>query len=182
MSQRAMALAVRDFLRQHFEWSDLDCEVVEPPGRPHAMAGELFVGVWEGGVDNPTTESRSDVHRINVTVTRRVPYAPRDRVADDVTHEAVMGLQVVAAKIASVLHTWQYSYQVMDMANARIQQLFRNQTVYGFTEPLRFLGMTVTEPKGGEWFSAEAQDESQGRVITVYFGKALLLQSLALQR
>lgn len=177
-----MALAVRDFLRLHFEWSDLDCEVVEPPGKPHAMAGELFVGVWEGGIDNPTTESRSDVHRINVTVTRRVPYSPQDRVADDVVHEATVGLEVVGAKIASVLHTWQYSYQVMNMANDRIAQLFRGVTVYGFTEPLRYLGTSGSEPKGGNWFSADPAATDQGRVVTLYFGKALLLQSLALQK
>lgn len=182
MSQRAMALAVRDFLRQHFEWSELDCEVVPPPGRPHPMAGELFIGVTEGGVDNQATESRYDVHRINVVISRRLPYSPQDRWADDVIHEAIMGLEVEADKVASVLHTWQYAYQVMDMANARIVQLFRNANVYGFTEPLRYLGTSVTEERGGDWFSADPGARAQGQIITVYFGKALRLQSLALQR
>lgn len=178
MSQRALALGVRDELRAKMSLDDSVCDVVPPPGKPPAASGELFVAVWEAGFSNNQTESRYDLHRINVTVTRRTPVAPDDREAEEIIHSAVIGLEIVADQIAALIHD---SYHVRQKANNYLLSVAGNRDVYGFTEPLRFLDGSRTDEKSGEWFSGERRDAAAGRALTLSFGRALKLQSNAIQ-
>lgn len=182
MSQRAMALGVRDFLRLKLGCDRYVIDVRPPPGKPPAVAGEEFISIWEGGYDNNTTESRSDYHRINVTVTRRITYAPEDRVSEDVIDKAVIGLDLVAGDIAALIHSGdQNAYWILNKANEYIRSVSGSDTVYGFTEPLRFLSATRAEEKHGDWFHGDPSHRGVGRAITLYFGRALRLQSNVLQ-
>lgn len=178
MSQRALALACRNVLRSKLGFDEGTCDVVPPAGKPPAACGELFVAVWENGFDNSTFDSRTDMHAVNVTITRRTPFAPYDRQSEDVIHRATIGLEVMADKVASVVHN---SYEVMNLANVFLSAVMGNANFYGFSEPLRFLNGTRSETKGGEWFHGDGKERASGLAVTLYFGKAKRLQSNALQ-
>lgn len=178
MSQRALALACRDVIRASARLEIGECDVVPPPGKPPAVCGELFVAIWENGFSNGDFDSRNDYHAINVTLTRRVPFSPYDREAEEVIHRAVIGLEVLGDSIATLIHN---SYTVMNQANVYLSSLLANASFYGFSEPLRFQNGTRTEEKGGEWFHGDGTERMAGRSMTLYFGRAKRLQSNALQ-
>lgn len=179
MSQRALALGGRDHLRNEFGWEPLVCDVTRPPGKPPAACGELFIAVWENGCSNGATESRQDVHSMNVTITRRIPFSPHDREAEEVIHKIEIGLEVLADRIAGKIHG---SYTIMDLANAYIGGVYPGDDVYVFSEPLRYLNTTRTEEKNGDWFWGDPNHKDAGRSITLYFGRAHRQQSLFNQK
>lgn len=177
-----MALAVRDGLRRVFRWEGGLCDVQPPPGRPPAMSGQVYVAVWEGGAENDATESRHDLHRINVTITRRVGDTPQDRMGTDAIHKEAVGLEVLADAVASAVHGDKDGYWIMNQANNYLKTAnATGGTIYGFTEPLRYLSMTRVEDKTGAWFHGDRAHEMSGLAITIYFGRALRLQSITYQ-
>jgi hypothetical protein len=195
LSQRAMALAMRDRLRDVMNLDAAECGVRPPPGKPPASCGEKFIAIWENGISNDATESRDDRHALAITVTRRVTYAPGDREAEEVIDEAVVGLEVFADQIASLVHgdfgnttgstDTNNNYAIMNAANDYIAGVLPAalvNTSYGFTEPLRFLSATRTEEKNGDWFGGDPAERDVGRAITLYFGKARRVANLLLQR
>lgn len=50
-------------------------------------------------------------------------------------------------------------------------------TVYGFVEPARFSSMEQPTLKGGEWFSAEPDDDRVGMKSTLQFVRCRRLQA-----
>jgi hypothetical protein len=193
VSQRALALAVRDTLRSSFGWSAEECDVQPPPGKPPAVAGEFYCAVWENGFDNKAFDSRDDRHRISVTLTRRVTYSPQDREAEEVIHRLVVGMEVMADQVSARVHadlqgagrSAATNYGTLDAANDYILEAAKganaNVTVYGFCEPLRFLSQTRTEEKNGDWFWGDPAEKGVGRALTISFGEARRVQSVFLQ-
>ena len=192
MSQRALCLAVRDRIQKRLGFDEGTCDVQPPPGKPPAFSGEIYVAVWEAGVTNDATESRDDRHMVNVTLTRHVTVAPDDREAKEIIHRLVIGLEVLADQVASLIHgdlqgtgggDVADNYAILNGANNYLKNVMPvGATYYGFVEPLRFLGMGRTEEKGADWFSGDPQEGGKsGRAITLNFGKSRRLQSVFLQ-
>jgi hypothetical protein len=187
-----MCLAVRDRLRKRMGFKPLECDVRPPPGKPPAAAGELFVAVHEAGLVNDAVDSRDDRVSVSVTLTRRVPVSPDDREAEEIIHRLVVGLEVVADQVASIIHgdlkgtggaDVADNYAIMTGANGLMTGVLPvGTTFYGYCEPLRLLSIMRTEERGPEWFSGDPKEGgAAGRSVTVNFGKARRIQSLFLQ-
>lgn len=182
MSQTALMLAVVNRLKKYYGWGDDVIDIVPRPGRPPATAGELFISVWDGGFSNDSFECRHDDHSFNITVTRRMPVTPYDRSAPELIHKAKIGLEAYANALASYIHTNRNGYDILQLANKYIEEASPpTETVYGFGEPPRFLHSSGAEERGGDWFHADGAADMCGLSITLSFGKAIRVQSIALQ-
>lgn len=182
MSQRTLALAVRDRIRAALGLTQ-DAVEVMLDGMPPPWCGEQFIAVhpgeWFGQSDDDDLDERVG---ISVTVTRRSPYAPQDEQGVEVWSRAQDGLDVTLRKVVAAVHK---SYAVMNAANA----LLPTSTTAGvgpdgYVEPLLFLGGGRPEPKGPEWFSAEGYDgpgrtANAGVAQTLTFGGARRVQTRA---
>ena len=178
MSQRALCLAVRDKLQLAFGWNEAQCDLT-PEGKPPAVCGELFVGVSEDGMDNSQAESLDEIHRVSVVVTKRLPQAPWDRASQEIIHKAVVGAEVIADQVKAFVHR---NYAILTLANLYLNEAIPStQTIYGFCVPLLYRGQTRAQEKDGSWFQGEADAPSSGVAITMSFGVAERLQSVALQ-
>jgi hypothetical protein len=178
MSQRALALSLRDCLQEWFSWESAVCDTTVD-GQPPAAAGELFVSVHNGGFRNPALESRQDRHTILVTITRRVPVAPFDRVSQEIIDQIDIGLEAIADAIAAKVHTDPEQYKVLNRANQYLVEAAGELTVYGFSEPLRFRSISAPQPRSGVWFHSETNEPHAGRSITIVLTDAVRQQSIA---
>lgn len=180
MSQQALLIAVRDALKSEFNWNSDQCEVCFG-GYPKPVCGELFVAVHEGGESSVEQGDYdlSEAFAVNITVTRRTPYAPTDRWGTEILTKAD-GLSDVCRKIRNVIH---FSYPVMNAANELI-------TVEAdkFYHPLLWINTTPPAEKGPEWFGAARDKYEEGMLVntgvakTIYFGKARRMQDARVQQ
>lgn len=172
MSQRALLLAVRDYLRSSVNLADDECEVMFD-GQPMPMAGERFVSVWPGDWSARDIEGLDEEYGINITVTRRVTYAPADRVVAPLTGTDAQALDQLLEAIRAKLHLDSQGDKVLNAANTII-----GTGSNGFVEPLRFRHGSRPEPKGPDWFSADGESEVSGLAQTLTFGGARRLQTI----
>lgn len=207
MSMRALLLAVRDHLRLPTQtgtnptatvptgiatlyqpdprtWID-----VTPDGKPWATAGNLFVAIFPAvySATQTSTECLDEQLEVSVTVTVRITQSPEDRWKDllcpdtpdgTIPGTAIPGLLVVAEAIRATCHL---NYDIVDKANAYINNANKNAPTNGFVEPLFFGSMTRPEKKAGAWYSANQRERYAGLAITVNFAPARRTQRADLQ-
>lgn len=176
MSQRCLAVAVRNKIRDALELNDspLVCEVMFD-GMPQPMAGEWFYAVhpgeWTGTSEDADLQEQIGIY---VTVTRRLGGVPQDRWGPEVWAKALDGLDVNLRKIVRAIHR---SYDVLNAANQLILDSDNGVTQWGFVEPLSFLNGGNPTARMQEWFSAEqlttgGKFANAGVSQTLTFGKA----------
>jgi hypothetical protein len=177
MSQRALLLAVRDYLRQQMQLTDAECDILYD-GQPPPDCGERFIAVHAGEWRGGDVEARDDTFGVNVTVTRRTSYAPADRVVSPLTGPDFLALDKTLDQVASLLHKDPAAagsgtaYPVLALANATI-----GSAANGFVEPLTFRDGGRPEPKGSDWFSAEPGQGVCGISQTLSFSGARRIQT-----
>lgn len=181
MSQRTLTVAVRNQIRTTLVLGDssLLCEVMFD-GQPPPACGEWFYAVhpgdWTGQSQDADLE---EMIGVMVTVTRRLGYAPHDRYGPEVWAKAIDGLDVQLRKIVVAIH---HSHVVRAAANTLMGSDTETEGQFGFTEPLRFLSGGRPEPKGPEWFSADATSGGKyanaGVAQTLTFGLAKRCQDI----
>lgn len=183
MSFAALQIAVRDRLRTNFLVLDSDNDVfqtlqidnqvgLQKEGMPPPAAGQFYVGI-HGATWNPGQTEQDigieEVYGVNVTVTARTPFVPKDRQADAVYAGALTGLDRIIRWIMVSIHQ---DYTLITDANT-------NVGTDKFVEPLRWQG-NDPEPveRGEEWFNAV---DGRGKVpsgwsMTAKFGDARRFQ------
>lgn len=184
MSQRALLLAVRDRLRQPtvdggLAYTAEQCEVMFD-GKPKPNCGEFFVAVHAGSWTGRDCEALDESYGVQVTVTRRIAYAPYDRPTDPLT-DASDALDKLLEAIRAKLHADPgpraaadpQQYPVLTLANAYIANPANK-----FVEPLRFRDGGTPAFKGADWFHAEGVGDECGVAQTLTFGGARRVQTI----
>jgi len=194
MSLRALLLATTELLRLPTpQGQTINCftdggigrfvkadaiAVRPPPGRPPALAGEIFVAVWSPDWNNQGTEGFDENYRIMVTISRRSPVKPDDRFQELIT-DWPLGLLSLADMVRTALHL---NYNVLNRANDHIDRAMRDMTGgaqtegVGFVEPLFFTSGGQTDEKGGSWFKGNQKERAAALTQTLSFGPARRVQ------
>ena len=177
MSQRALLLAVRDYLRSELEYTDSQCEVTFD-GQPPAVAGERFVAIHAGSwTGDEETEGLEEEYGIEVTVSVKAGRVPRDRIGTNLlvgpTGES---LDNHLEDIRAALHLDKGAYPVLALANATI-----GASENGFVVPLRFRDGGKPTEKDHAWFGVAPPDVKgllppAGIAQTLTFGGAKRVQ------
>lgn len=173
MSQRAIVLSVRDYIRTLLDLSPAPeiCDVTFG-GQPHPACGQEFVAVHEFGWDGSNTGDYDlwENFGCQVTITRRTPEAPQDRQAtalwwgegeDNGTHKKVRAILVALHK----------SYGWQAIANEKYLDK-DSPWSGGFHKPLVFAGGTDLIPRGAAWFGAAPGTKMAGISQTLRFTSA----------
>lgn len=182
MSHVALATAVRDRLRVVLGAAvpavTSESVEIQPDGQPDPMCGEWYASVcqgdWRGDSGDWDLGERVGVE---VTVTRRLGYAPADRWGPVTWAEAGKGFYAVLRLIVANVHL---SETVRIAANAELG--LTSGGAGGFVEALRFQSGGRPERKGPDWFGAEEAVDGRRRVAnaglaqTLAFGDAYRLQ------
>lgn len=171
MSQRALLVATRDFIRSHLKFDkqplrDSLCEIM-PDGRPPPFAGEFFVSVHAGGFKGQSTEDLDVNHQLNITITWRCAFSPYDKQGLAVIVREPDGLLVVAQTLMEMIHN---NWFIINNANFIIKD-----TVNKFVEPLRFSFASPVRPVSANWFHANEGSEV-GMIQSLTFGEARRVQ------
>lgn len=181
MSQLALLTAVRNVLRQAAPYGlglpIAQCEVMFD-GQPPPVCGELFVAVHPGDWNAVDVEGLEEEFGVDITVTVRVGKVPRDGMGlNALIGPAGASLDGRLEQIRALLHLDSVQDQVLNQAN----QIIGN-SANGFVEPLRFRGCSRPEPKGPDWFGAEANGHGPlppvGLAQTLHFGGARRVQHI----
>jgi hypothetical protein len=177
--RRALLTAVRDQLRLAANAGGLalaktECELAPRSGKPPAVMGERFVGIWAGDRSSlPVTLGLDEVYSVNVTVTYRTSRVPPDRTGPNLTEAAgafddlvdavrlCLALDVADGRISGAT----------GLANVALGFTGDNTSPAPFYTPLVFLGDGGNEDCGASWFSAEGDEEPEGVKCTLRFGK-----------
>lgn len=195
MSQRAICLAVRDYLQAQNGWVQEQCDV-SVDGSPKPMSDDWFVAIHEGGYVNSSHNSLDEIHSVQVTVTIRTGTMPSDRIANNAIFGGGISTSGIPEESASTTEILQLvkrqlnmdpaGYAVLALANAYIvAETPPELSVYGFSEPLCFKSCGKSIPKGMEWFSADPSTGSAamaGLACTMILGDARRTSSIELQQ
>lgn len=199
MSVRALLLGLRDHLCSPTPFSTLptatvdtglgfkrgsECEVM-PDGQPAPMSGEFFVAIWEATWNGNSTECLDENIGVRITVTKRLPRVPFDRIGPEIMAKATVGLLSLAEAIRASVHLNYVG--VMARVNAYIaneSRLVASNGVgqaNGFVEPLFFQDGSGTEKKSGAWFWADEQERLAGITKTLTMNPARRVQRADIQ-
>jgi len=144
----------------------------QPDGQPPPNAGQIYVAVHEGSWTNTQDECLDEYCGVNVTVTLKAGFVPKDRTA----LKLLQRLRLIRAQIRAAIHN---NYTLMNTANLKLTAAFGHAT-NGFVEPLRFRNAGKPEPKGPDWFFAEADVKitpTSGIACTLVFERARRVQT-----
>lgn len=182
MSHVALANAVRDTLRETLpeKIPDLvgDAVQVMVDGEPDPVAGQWFVAISQGEWrDESHDRDLSERLGLEVTVTRRLGYAPEDRWGPETWASTRDGLYLACRTVLATVHL---SETVRIRANKELGLTYGGAG--GFVEALRFRSGGRPEKKGPDWFGAvEARDSRRkvanaGLACVLTFGDCLRVQ------
>ena len=99
---------------------------------------------------------------------------------DDVPLRQRTGFYARAEALKNYLHkNWRITVMTGQSPSSANDNLvaWSTGTVYGFVEPARYSSMEQPSLKGGEWFSAEPDDDRVGMKSTIQFVRARRLQA-----
>lgn len=154
---------------------------VHEGGEPDPNCGEWFAAVWQGEWRGDSRDwDLSERCGVNVTLTRRLGYAPEDRWGPVVWADLQRGFYKALRKILVNVHL---SEKVRIAANGELG--IAAGGAGGFVEALRFQSGGSPEKKGPDWFgAAEPLDRikrvaNAGLAQTLVFGDALRVQGRA---
>ena len=136
-------------------------------GQPPARCGNVFAAV-HGGKAYPGSANDNnlyELYKFSVTLTMRVAVPP-DRVGDQVIARNLhlvplaqrQGFNAKVEQLRAFLHmNWNIVVIQEQEPNSANDNLIEwcDGTVYGFCEPMRYMGAEVPVLVGGEWMSAK---------------------------
>lgn len=133
MSIATLLVTVRDQLRSAMSLGVAECDV-QPGCHPPPMAGELFIGIDDGGAvsfggDEPWLGER---YTVIIGVMRRMGTTPSDMTGDLLQREAasVRSLEAAERKIKQVLHGKQLVRLAMNATGGLPSQEFGEQFIF----------------------------------------------------
>jgi hypothetical protein len=180
--KRALQIALRDvILAGQIGFGREQCEVM-PEGKPTPRCGELFLAIHDGGRTNSKQNSLDEIYDVIATFTMRTKKIPYDKLG---THMLCSegGFHDKVDEIKTFVHMNYLT--IMNAANTIITDYATTKgwvSVYGFSEPLMYLGDDPTRFVGADWFHADPDSMEAGLVQDLRFGRARRLQKIELQR
>jgi hypothetical protein len=153
----ALLDAARDHLRQTIDLKPAECDVT-PDGQPNPMAGQRFVAVHPGAVQNAQVHCLDERYSFKVTVTCRTAQDPRDRKRDG-------GAWKLAEKVRAAIHM---SYALTALATETDPNVV-------FTEPPCYESGNSLGPRDASWFWSD-RDTDTGFAVELSFGRARRIQ------
>ncbi len=182
----ALLFAVRDGIRAAgMNYDEATVEIMDDE-RPPPRCGEVFVSINGGMARNSADRNLDEYYDFKVTLTMRV-IVPLDRAGDQMMARNIsrvplgqrQGFYARLEQLRNFLHkNWRITVmqnQTPPSANDNLAA-WSTGTVYGFVEPMRYQSYEQPVLKGGEWFSADPEDESVGMKSTLQFVRCRRLQ------
>jgi hypothetical protein len=183
----ALTYAVRDAIRgAGINYDAATCEIMDD-GRPPPRCGNYFAAIHGFRSRSERDNQLYERYDGNVTLTMRVTI-PLDRVGDKlislnlarVPQAERNGFNAKAERLRALLHmNWGMvvlTGQTPASANDNLSA-WATGVVYGFVEPLRYLGPDADPVLvGGEWFAADPDAQEFGIRQTLQFGRCLRFQ------
>ena len=182
----ALLYAVRDGIRgAGINYGKSECEIMDD-GRPPPRCGNFFASVHDGRMTSDADNQLNEWYEFKVTLTMRVT-VPLDRVGDQQLARNVarvplgerQGFYAKVDRLRGLLHmNWNFVTGVARTPPSANDYLaaWSTGTVYGFCEPMRFIGMEMPKLVGGEWFGAEPDAEDVGIKAVLSFGRCRRFQ------
>lgn len=176
MSQIALLTAVRDRLVAQLSYvKHKDIDVMPPPGRPPAIAGETFVAIWGRKTTRHHNRGLDERYEVRITVSMRGGKVPWDRWGGDVWLKAATGLEATVRPIVAQIHgAGTNGIALLNAANVLI-----TGSVDKFLSgvPLLFREEIGPTPQGSRWWGKASEDWA-GISSTLVFGEAQRLQTI----
>lgn len=176
MSQGILCTAVVTRLQSVLSLSSTSVEFMFD-GQPPPMCGEEFFAVWPGAWRPNDIEGLDEEFGVNVTLTRRARFAPKDRRATEIWTKLTTGMDARLRQIIAAIHLDKGSDAILNAANTLL-----GGSVNGFVEPLKFRDGGRPEIKGPDWFSADNEGGgglmNAGVAQTLMFGGARRIQTI----
>src|SRR5260370_13994362 len=172
MSQVFLLQAVRDRIRTVLQYSERDCELTLPGGRPPARMGKYFVGVHGGGIRGLDRHAFKGSYEVTVTLTGRIN-EPDDRIATAMLYKERGGFSDRLRAIALLIAKDAYNFHVSNQANKYIGDALDGTEPTGFRQGLTFTSQTTPREVDGAWFSADPQGLEQGLAADIHFDGAI---------
>jgi hypothetical protein len=186
----AILYAVRDGIRAaNIGYGYAECDIMDN-GQPPPRCGKWFVAIHGGKATAGQANDNNlfELYEFVVTVTMRV-VVPLDKVGSqqialNVVRELALkqGFNARVEKLRAFLHmNWDMVVTTNNdppSANDNLVAWLDGtvEQVYGFSEPMRWIGATQSVMHGGEWFAAEADAEDVGISADLRFHKAKRFQ------
>lgn len=136
----------------------------EPAGSPPPWAGDLYISVDEGGVQNPGNPAQDHLkerYRISVYINRRTGAIAPDRYSS-IYSRFLVGLTPIERSIIAAIHG---NWDIRTAANARLVENAEGEAVNEFLAPLWYTGRPKTAPRGAEWSGEEAGKNPVGWIV-----------------
>lgn len=186
----ALLYAIRDGIRAAgINYDAKTCEIMDD-GRPPPVCGNYFAAIHDGKMLSDGDNQLDERYSFVVTLTERVT-VPLDRVGDQMMARNIervplgerQGFNAKIERLRALLHmNWNFvvirkavSGQSSNSANDNLAA-WATGTVYGFVEPMRFLGTEFPKLVGGEWFGSEPDAEEVGMMAPLMFGRCKRMQ------
>lgn len=155
-------------------------------GRPPPRCGNFFAAIHDGMMRSDRDNQLNELYDFAVTLTMRL-VVPLDRVGDQQMARNIVrvplgerqGFYAKVDRLRALLHmNWNLVVMTGRTPNSANDNLaaWATGTVYGFSEPMRFLGMEAPKLVSGEWFGAAPDAEDVGIRSTLAFGRARRFQ------
>ncbi len=172
MSMSALLLAVAAKIKSATGLTDSNVGVQED-GQPPPFAGELYIAVHDGDSANDAETSLDETFGVDVTISRRAGFVPKDRVGSELIVKATTGLVARSDAIKVAIHM---QYDVI-IGGANAANTIIGAGANGFEKPLKFRRCTRTQRKGAEWFGAE-KGQPGGKIKVLSFDGAQRVQNI----
>ena len=174
MSMSALLQAVQNQLVAELNYvKHRDVDVMPPPGRPPAMAGERFVAVWGRKVSRHQNRALDERYEVRITVSMRGGQVPWDRWGSGLWLRATEGLEAVVRPIVAQIHG--AGANGIALLNAANQLLLGSTDKFLSGVPLLFREEIGPEPKAPRWWGA-GEGTWAGIASTLVFGEAQRIQ------
>lgn len=183
----ALLYAVRDGIRatSGMNYDQATCEIMDD-GRPPPRCGNFFAAIHDGSVTSDADNQLNEWYEFMVTLTMRLT-VPLDRVGDqqmarNVTRVPLgerQGFYAKLERLRALLHmNWNFTVVTGQTPNSANDNLaaWSTGTVYGFCEPMRFLGYESPKLVLGDWFASDPESEDMGMKSTLRFGRCRRFQ------
>lgn len=175
----ALLLAVRNQLRTSLTLDASGCGI-QLDAQPPPFFGQQYISIY-GTSWKPTSEVMEGIDEnfsLSIALTKRFPYAPKDRVADELYINLVGGMELLIRQINGIVHR---SNPIQIATNVIVTAQFSSASK--FIEPLVWKGSDSNPTiMNGAWCGSDDEklmNDPAALLMQTYFGDARRVQSLA---
>ncbi len=184
----ALLFAVRDGIRAAgFGYGVPECDILDD-GHPPESCGNIYVSVYERASQSNSRRNLDEYFSFAICLTMRIR-VPLGRIGDSLLASKLArtsgkgqpSFNARMEQLRGYLHenwpmTVYFQGATPASANDNIAAWTPGGTVYGFTEPARYVGRDKPEIVGGEWFGSDPAAVAEGLKCELRFDGARRMQ------